>query len=537
MDSQCDSLVQSIGTANHDRGLVPRLEDACKFQYLLQILQVQFQDYVPKYQIFVDREEIVDALCKHWQEPTTLWDGQPVLGFMAETFLDDLPTVGFKDFNPMWSFPTTSVHQWQEPMTFGMAPWHLTEDVDKQKSKEALQSQSPIAAFKACNVIQAIGVAYSKVVLPSSDTKGESKNRTYCPTTWRNSYTWQYSSQYADQLRTSSRASSLLCKECTLLVRIQLSNKNQNHADCAFADTASTVMCGAMISLTPCNQPNVERGCDLEEYAEFQSADDMIQKLNEILAITPGFPQIPAPRKDCHKLTFPANKRHKQYVMCPEQDCEALVYMSDQNTSMIEALGLHEDPFWKERVEYFYSWFRKSSKIAQQAWTWEEGSASKWSTTSTRGSSKRGQSVPLNPANRPNPAEEGLQWRDIGDLDTRLEYLYPENSSEPCPIAKSTEISSEEQDVYMQWIAKVLKVDRKTSKDPRLHCAYCDMNNHPRFACKHVSKHQKSYEKASMQIVCWSSSSIPMPSSSDQWWSSTAQLVQARVQACKARRT
>ena len=28
-------------------------------------------------------------------------------------------------------------------MTFGMAPWHLSEHVDKQKSKEALQSQSP----------------------------------------------------------------------------------------------------------------------------------------------------------------------------------------------------------------------------------------------------------------------------------------------------------------------------------------------------------------------------------------------------------
>ena len=149
-------------------------------------------------------------------------------------------------------------------MTFGMAPWHLDQNVDKQKSKEALQSQAPIAAFKACNVIQALGVAYSKVVLPSSDTKGESKNRTYCPTTWRNSYTWSYASEYAAQLRASSRANSLLCKECTLLVRIQLSNKNQNHADCAFADTASTVMRGAMISLTLCIQPKVERECDLE---------------------------------------------------------------------------------------------------------------------------------------------------------------------------------------------------------------------------------------------------------------------------------
>ena len=140
--------------------------DASKFQYLMQILQVQFQDYVPKYHIFVDQEDNVDKLIQYWQEPTTLWDGQPVLGFMAETYLDNLPTVGFKDFNPMWSFLTTSVNQCWEPMTFGMAPWHLSEHAEKSKSKEALQSQSPIAAFKACNVIQAIGIAYSKIVLP-----------------------------------------------------------------------------------------------------------------------------------------------------------------------------------------------------------------------------------------------------------------------------------------------------------------------------------------------------------------------------------
>ena len=71
-------------------------------------------------------------------------------------------------------------------MTFGMAPWHLVSETDRHK--EALQSQSPIAAFKACNVIQSIGIAYSKIVLPSGDSKSESKNRTYCPTTWNYSH-------------------------------------------------------------------------------------------------------------------------------------------------------------------------------------------------------------------------------------------------------------------------------------------------------------------------------------------------------------
>ena len=43
----------------------------------------------------------------------------------------------------------------------------------------------------------------------------------------------------------------------------------------------------------------------------------------------------------------------------------------------------------------------------------------------------------------------------------------------------------------MQWIEEILGIDRRMPKDPRLYCAYCDMNNHPRFSCKHVFKHQE----------------------------------------------
>ena len=186
-------------------------EDASKFQYLMQILQVHFGDYVPRYQIFMFDDSKIYGSIQQWQEPTTIWDGKPVLGFMAETFLDDLSTIGFKDFNPMWTFPTTSVNQCWEPITLGMAPWHIREDVDKQKSKEALQSPSPLAAFKACNMIHALGIAYSKIVLPSSDSKGESKGRTYCPTTWSQCYQWEYASQYADQLRHVGASSLAPC--------------------------------------------------------------------------------------------------------------------------------------------------------------------------------------------------------------------------------------------------------------------------------------------------------------------------------------
>ena len=260
---------------------------------------------------------------------------------------------------------------------------------------------------------------------------------------------WQYSAEYADQLRKFSRASALLCKECTLLVRIQLSKKNANHPDCASADSLSTVMRGAMISLTPCIAPTCERECDLHEYAEFKSVEDMIEKLNDILSKPRDFPAIPPPKEGLSHIDTPARQEAQACVMCPEQDCEALVYMSDQNTSMVEALGLHDHPFWRERVEYFYKRFNKFSKTSKDAWTWEEGKGtSKWS--APRGSSKRHQSVPVNPADRPDPAEKGLPWRDIGDLDTSYDFLYPDNVVEKCPVEKQDQLSTDEQVAYMQ---------------------------------------------------------------------------------------
>ena len=152
-----------------------------------------------------------------------------------------------------------------------MSPWHVgrNDDLNQSKAKERLQSQSPIAAFKATNMLQALGIACSKIVLPSADPKGAEKKRTYCPTTWTHCYQWEYASTYADQLRQAG-ASPLLCKETTLLVRTQLSNKSQSHPNCAFADCASTTMCRAMISLTPCIAPMVPRKCDLDASMSFE---------------------------------------------------------------------------------------------------------------------------------------------------------------------------------------------------------------------------------------------------------------------------
>ena len=97
-------------------------EDASKFQYLMQILQAHYGDYVPRYQILMFDDSKIYGPCLQWQEPTTIWDGTPVMGFMAETFLDDLSSIGFKDFNPMWTFP----HYSRESMLGSTDIWNAS---------------------------------------------------------------------------------------------------------------------------------------------------------------------------------------------------------------------------------------------------------------------------------------------------------------------------------------------------------------------------------------------------------------------------
>ena len=117
---------------------------------------------------------------------------------------------------------------------------------------------------------------------------------------------------------------------------------------------------------------------------------------------------------------------------------------------MIDVLGLGQDPFWDDRVKGFYGWCSKSaSKTGQDAWTWEGKDTHKWSTT--RGTSKRNQSVPANPSDRPNPEAPAVPWRDVGDLNTDPSYLYPGQPSDPeRPVPKNDHLSKENQQVYMR---------------------------------------------------------------------------------------
>ena len=100
----------------------------------------------------------------------------------------------------------------------------LPSTSDTEHDKDALVVKAPLLS---ATFLQALGIIHSRIVLPSSDSKGEKKNKTYCPSRWNHTYQFQYAADYADMLRDAG-SSSLLCHECVLSVIVQLSNKTQS---------------------------------------------------------------------------------------------------------------------------------------------------------------------------------------------------------------------------------------------------------------------------------------------------------------------
>ena len=239
-----------------------------------------------------------------------------------------------------------------------------------------------------------------------------------------------------------------------------------------------------MVSLTPAHAPKAPRPIKLEGPVEFESLDHMLAKLKRALHRRRLMQKFQKARVECRILRL-GPKNRKKYKICPEQDCENLVFNFNQTKSMIGILELEKVPEWIDRIAVFKGWYKYTSN----GWTWEssEQDKSNWH----RGSSKRSQSVPSKLEERTNPIEQALPLRDIGDANVDPDFLYPASEDKPCPVAQGRKMSKQDANQYViQRILSVFPDLDKKSKDPRVYCACCDINNHPRFACNHYYKHQ-----------------------------------------------
>ena len=55
--------------------------------------------------------------------------------------------------------------------------------------------------------------------------------------------------------------------------------------------------------------------------------------------------------------------------------------------------------------------------------------------------------------------EKGLDWHTLDAIDTNLDYLFP-NSDIPCPVEKSYQLPSEQQEIYISWIRQTLSLEK-----------------------------------------------------------------------------
>ena len=166
----------------------------------------------------------------------------------------------------------------------------------------------------------------------------------------------------------------------------------------------------------------------LSQPVKFESTEHLRKVLIEILSKAEDFIPVQHLAPECRVLVFPKGSRNKQYVDCPEQDCENLVYFYDQSQSMIEILNLHETPEWQSRVQKFHEWYfvERTNGLGRPRDDWKN-----WN----KGSSKRSQSL-LSPAEgRTHPYEDTKPWKDLGPANIEESFLYSPSDVE-CPVVK-----------------------------------------------------------------------------------------------------
>ena len=122
--------------------------DAAKYQYIFNIIEATFANYLPRWRMFVEN---LDGLLENTlrRRAPSVWRGQPVIGFMSDTDFED--SAGFP---PMWSYPPTAVNNSTDNVTFGMGVTHFCEN--PTTVKHALIAQCPIVCFKASTVLQSM---------------------------------------------------------------------------------------------------------------------------------------------------------------------------------------------------------------------------------------------------------------------------------------------------------------------------------------------------------------------------------------------
>ena len=173
-------------------------EDATPFQYFLNMIDWNYPNYLPRWRIFVENCDNLPKNTLRWKEPSTIWKGHPAIGFMSDT---DFKNSKRQSSCRSW-FSTLPSHvvlsTCTENISFGMDVTHIRENAETDK--DALIAQCPIVRFKASTVMQRMRITASRTILPPSDVKAGSRERTYRPSTYHYGYGYDTPTECSDTL-------------------------------------------------------------------------------------------------------------------------------------------------------------------------------------------------------------------------------------------------------------------------------------------------------------------------------------------------
>ena len=162
LDSCLHPAVQHSPAAHDDSCVDTELARCLGVSVPLRRYRLNLSDYLPRWQILVEQQDGLPSMTLRWRAPSRVWQGHPVLGFMADTDFQaptgKLPeVVGFRAFHPMWSF--LAVKGNKDSITFGMDSTRFCDN--PTHTKDALCAQCPIVVFKASTVLKNLGIIAS----------------------------------------------------------------------------------------------------------------------------------------------------------------------------------------------------------------------------------------------------------------------------------------------------------------------------------------------------------------------------------------
>ena len=243
----------------------------------------------------------------------------------------------------------------------------------------------------------------------------------------------------------------------------------------------------------------------------------MYEVLNHTLSQAQDFAEVP-PVRTADAICYPKPGDYVQYKICPETECEELVYMFDQSKSMIEVLELQDQPahclLGKDMGEQTRAMAIRQLEESSQC-TCEKIQGEERDHHGRPHDQSRGETLPA--------------WRDIGDANMDETFLFPETDDSKCPVNKhARKLSKDEANEYMKWIQLQVPIHRQEGRKGIL--PILRHEEPPALDMPPLLQAPEAEREALMHIVHRRTSSFSLSSSFGQWRNCDAQLGTARTQ-------